>query len=214
MNSIFPGAAFGCAILLAWLANHIHAALSLPLLAACLGLPLLPAGSRTALFRSLEFHRRGWLCVLFLAVLYSAGFHLLAWLFIHFYLKTYVLLPSPAGFLEYCMNTVPWMIIMVLAEEFFFRAYLQETVFLSLFGSQRIKALHYRNVAASFLFALAHMVVYHSLLHFYTFFGGLALGWVITRSERSIWPGTMLHLTVNLLNHWQKNFLIVNIPWL
>jgi len=79
-------------------------------------------------------------------------------------------------------------------EETFFRGWFQ-TIF-----SRKIGAF-YAVIAASFLFACAHLIINPSWIRFATFFPGLIMGWLRWR-HGSVMPAILYHALGNVWSVW------------
>lgn len=105
---------------------------------------------------------------------------------------------------------------LALAEEFFFRGYLQEKVGREIWAERRLVigrlSLSYRNLFASALFGLAHVIALTSPHAAGTFFSGLILGEVVERSRGSIGPATLLHTGFNFISTLFLHLLMLNFP--
>jgi membrane protease YdiL (CAAX protease family) len=190
---------FAAVLASAWLYNRgVVWGASLFLL-CCLGLPWLDGKHwrrQAALRAAFAWQRQGWgialavtvgsiLAVLFLAARLGYGFGV---------------------FLDYARSypgeVVQWLMLvamLALAEEFFFRGYLQQTVGASLWGEQRWGMLTRKNLFAALLFGVAHLVGQPPLALPGLVLGGLALGWLVEHSRGSIWPAVLLHAVFNLM---------------
>lgn len=205
-------AAYALVVITALLINGTGSRARSAFLIACLVLPVLGVGHHE-LRRSLAVRRKGWLIAavltLLCAVLPYGG--LLA--VVKGYLGAMLLHPTIAATLAFAGQHALLFVPLALAEEFFFRGYLQETVFFTLFGERRRGPLSARNLVTSILFGLAHGLSTLSPSGLLMVFSGLGLGWVVERSEGSIWPAVFLHACSNLALAWFMQLISLNIPW-
>ncbi len=179
---------------------------------SCLILPWL-GGRPEDLLKTTLLHWQGWgiiavLICLVIVVPYSVFLAI-----IKGYLGAMFLHP-PLGKGSYFLAEKALLLVpLALAEEFFFRGYLQETVFSSIWGERAWGPISLKNFAASILFGLAHGISRLSPLGLFTIFGGLILGWVVERSGRSIWPAVALHAFSNIAVAWFRLVIGLNIPF-
>lgn len=170
-------------------------------LLCCLGLPWLDTKHwprHDALRAALGWRRQGWA----IALTVTAGFGLAA-----------LLLAARMGYgtgivLDYVRiypgalaQRLALVALLALAEEFFFRGYLQQTVGASLCGEQRWGVVTRKNLFAALLFGVAHLVGQPPLAIPGLVLSGLALGWLVERSRGSIWPAVLLHTVFNFLSY-------------
>jgi membrane protease YdiL (CAAX protease family) len=99
-------------------------------------------------------------------------------------------------------NSALVFIPIALAEEFFFRGYLQETAFANLWGERGWRGLSCKNLTAAFLFGLAHFIALDWATGVLTFFGGVLVGWLTEHSARSIGPAVFLHAAHQIAFAW------------
>jgi membrane protease YdiL (CAAX protease family) len=78
----------------------------------------------------------------------------------------------------------------VIAEEVFFRSYLYSELAPLLASCWKV------NIASSFVFALAHVVAYRSVLMFKVFLPSLLMGWLYQK-RRTIAPPVLFHWLAN-----------------
>ena len=204
---------YGIVVMAGVVCNQVSHHLCFIFMAACLILPFI-GGSTESLKRFLTLRRQGWILVISLVmlgipILYS-GFMVV----IKGYLKAMFLHPGVAGTLRYLAPQTLLVFPLALAEEFFFRGYLQETVFRSFWGQRSLGPLTLKNLSVALLFGLAHCVSRLSPFELMKVFGGLALGWLVERSGGSIWPAVALHVVSNMVMAWSKLIISLNIPWL
>ena len=120
--------------------------------------------------------------------------------------------PMTGDVASFVIERTGLFLFLALAEEVFFRGYLQETVFASLWGGRGWKVVSFKNAAASLLFGLLHVVGYLQPHRFVTALGSLYLGWLMERSERSIWPVVVVHTAANLALAWTGWVARLNLP--
>jgi len=185
--------------------------MALVFLSACLVLPWLGGRSETLLKTTL-LHWQGWGKVIVLISLVIVVPYVAFLVIIKGYLGAMLLHPNLIQGLYFLAKKALLLAPLALAEEFFFRGYLQESVFFSLWGERRFGPLSFKNLLAAALFALAHGVSYLSLVGFLTVFGGLILGWIVERSGRSIWPAVALHGISNIAIAWFSLLISMNLP--
>ena len=164
----------------------------------CLGLPWLDARhwpQHDALRVALAWRRQGWVIALTVTVGYGLAMLLLA---ARLGYGTGVLLDTVRSYPDALTQRLVSVTLLALAEEFFFRGYLQETVGASLWGRQRWGLLTRKNLFAALLFGMAHLVGQPPLAIPGLVLSGLALGWLMERSHGSIWPAVLLHAVFNL----------------
>lgn len=164
-----------------------------------------------------SFRKEGWplAFLLLLAVLLAPYLGLV--LMTRGYLKAFFIHPDLKGALGFWGGKMLVASGLAAAEELFFRGYLQEGLFRRLWGTKGIgrrkdALLTYKNLASSLLFALAHVISYGSLLRLGAFFSSLLLGWVVERSERSLWPAALLHTVSNVAGSWFWLIISLNFP--
>ncbi len=190
---------FVAVIASAWLYNRGVGWSAGLFLCCCLGLPWLDGrrwSQQGGLHAALAWRRAGW----GIALAVAAGAVLAA-----------LFLAARQGyglgvFLDYAVSYPGGLVqrltlvtMLALAEEFFFRGYLQESVGASLWGEQGWGLLTRKNLFAALLFALAHLVGQPLLVVPGHVLSGLALGWLVERSRGSIWPAVLLHTLTNLV---------------
>jgi membrane protease YdiL (CAAX protease family) len=162
----------------AWRFNHGAPWMGSVFVVSSLGLPW-TGRERGALRAALAWPRRGWGIALPLAALYLlVGAWRTPWAAVR-------------------ADRVAVQCILALAEEFFFRAYLQEGVGQTQWGTRGWGPLTGKNLFAAALFGLAH-ALYHVPSAPLIACGGLALGWLVERAEGSIWPAVALHAASNI----------------
>lgn len=88
------------------------------------------------------------------------------------------------------------------AEEFFFRAWLQESVFGARWGGARAGPVTRKNLAAASVFAAAHALALGPLAGLGALPAGLVFGWVMERSRGGVWPAAALHAASNAGWFW------------
>lgn len=195
-----PLAFYGLVVLAGWLANAWRWEAVYLLVAACLLLPLLDR-SRTGLARALTWRREGWGWALALSTLATVGVVLFfagtrAWQ------GAALQTPAESSLWAFAAGQLALWLPLAVAEEFFFRGYLQETVGASLWGERRIGrgrlAVSVKSFVAALLFGLAHALAWESVGGLWTLFSGLLLGVLVERSRGSLWPATLLHAGLNV----------------
>ena len=179
---------------------------------AALGLPWLAIPKPSSSLFVIK--HEGWKLLLLSAVLILGLPYLTLLAIVNGYLRAMLIHPSLGSALRFLADNVGSISLVALAEEFFFRGYLQETVFSTFWDKRALGPLSLKNLAASSLFGLAHVVTHLSPLEFLQAFNGLAMGWLVERSGGSIWPAVALHMLSNLVVIWFKLLISLNIPWL
>ncbi len=169
-------------VLAAWAFNRGHVWAGSVFVLAGLGLPWLDGFERTRP-RALALRRPGW----GLALPLSLGYLLVA----------IALKPGPLRPTWEIQQTV-----IALVEEFFFRGYLQEHVGAARWGTSGWGPLSRKNLLAALLFGLAHLLARPSPAVLLITLSGLGLGWLVERSEGSIWPAVILHAISNTAIAW------------
>ncbi len=193
------------------LANRGLPAASLLFYGLLLGAPLLEI--RPAAYpRLFGLRRRGFSLALGLAALAAGALYAAAFLLAKVWLRGLFLHPGPMETASFLGGKLLLLAPGALAEEVFFRGYLQETVFAARWGDRRMGPLSYRNLAAAGLFALSHVIAGLSFRPLHTFPGGLLLGWLVERAGGHLWPAVFLHLFANLLSAWAATLLRLNLP--
>ena len=185
--------------------------MALVFLSACLVLPWLGGRSETLLKTTL-LHRQDWGIVIILISLVIVVPYVVFLVVIKGYLGAMLLHPNLTQGVYFLAKKALLLAPLALAEEFFFRGYLQESVFFSLWEERRFGSLSFKNLFAATLFGLAHGVSYLSPAGFLTVFSGLILGWVVERSGRSIWPAVVLHAISNIAIAWFSLLISMNLP--
>ncbi len=194
------------------LSNRGNNHMALVFLSACLVLPWL-GGQSEALLKTTLLRRQGWGMTVFLMSLAIIVPYLSFLAIIKGYLGAMFLHP-PLGKGSYFLAEKALLFApLALAEEFFFRGYLQETVFSSIWGERACGPMSLKNLVASTLFGLAHGISRLSPLGLFTIFGGLILGWVVERSGKSIWPAVALHAVSNIAIAWFRLIIGLNMPF-
>lgn len=178
---------------------------------ASLGIPLY-ASSVHELKQMLGFGKQGWLIAGSLALLGAILFYAGLLAIVKGYLKAMLLHPGLKESLKILTEKVLLAMPLAFVEEFFFRGYLQEKVFASVWQNRAYGFLTYKNLVTSLLFGLAHGI---SLLSFgacLTIFGSLILGLTVEKSQKSILPAAGLHTLSNAAVGWFKIVVGMNIP--
>lgn len=191
---------FGLVALAGWLTNFWRAGAIYLLVTLCLLLPLL-AGERMALRRALHWPQEGWLPALALSGLALAGpVALLAMARLASGAAFHTLPAAEAG--AWLLQRLALLLPLALAEEFFFRGYLQEGVGRRLWGKAQVRLgavpISRKNAFAALLFGLAHVLAQASPVAGGTVLSGLVLGALVEHSRGSIWPPVLLHTGLNL----------------
>lgn len=206
--------AYGLVVLTAALFNQAWPGMFGAFIVACMGLPLL-SGRRRAIVEMLGLRRQGWawagalsagalLACVGAALALVAGY--LRGLFVH---------PGLADTMHFLTGKAALVLPLALAEEFFFRAYLQEGVFAGAWGGRGWGPLTHKNLATGSLFALAHVLSRQQPAALLLVFGGVLMGWVMERSGRSVWPAVALHAASNMAVAWLVWVAGLNrLPWL
>jgi membrane protease YdiL (CAAX protease family) len=195
-------------VLAALLFNQGYAGMGVFFWLACIGLPLVD-GRRAELLTLLRLERRGWLLATALMAGAAALICAAQWFSILWMSRKSLAAPPPAGVLA----QVVWALLLSLAEEFFFRGYLQEVVFAGRWGRRGWGPLTRKNLAAAGLFALAHLLSRLRPGALGILVGGLVAGWVMERSGRSLWPAVALHVFVNMATAWAAETWALNAGW-
>ncbi|MFO7598866.1 MAG: JDVT-CTERM system glutamic-type intramembrane protease [Candidatus Desulfacyla sp.] len=210
-----PFVSCGMVALLGCLSNQVHPLFSVFFLASCLVLPWLGKNAdHGRLMERLVLRRDGWLLSLTLACLYALGPFLFLLAVMQWFFQALFLNPGLEIFIQLIGKGMIAFLPIAVAEEFFFRGYLQETVFFSRWGDQRIGPFRYRNLAASGLFALTHVLSLLSPIKVFTFVAGMILGRVVIQSRSNIWPAVALHAFANAANEWLLVLYRMNLPWI
>lgn len=188
---------YALVVLSARLFNQGHAWIGSLFILACLGLPWL--GRLPGVAQVLVIRRQGWHLALTLSLGYVLIFGLVLMAARH---RAHAPLDwkKEIDFLLSQQVVVQW--ILALAEEFFFRGYLQEKVGAALWDRQRWGPLTRKNLMIALLFGLAHAISRPSLAALLIAAGGMCLGWLVERSGRSIWPAVLLHAVSNMAIAW------------
>jgi len=203
---------YAVVVITALLFNRLRVEMLIVFSLACLGLPFI-GGRLDEIIRTIALYPGGWKTAMGLT---------LVWLLVPFlgllavvkgYLGAIFLHPSSRDSLVYLAQKGLLIAPLAVAEEFFFRGYLQETVFRRLWRESRIGPLSLKNLATSMLFGLAHGISYLTPTAFITFFSGLLLGWLTERAGGSIWPATALHAVGNLNIAWLGLLISMNVKW-
>lgn len=106
--------------------------------------------------------------------------------FIYGILSSLIYLPFLSGISLYNFNQLP----QVLAEEIFFRGYIQNEIL-------KYTNIHISIIITSILFMIPHLVLSFSVISFLTFFPSLIFGYLYYLSK-SIWASSIFHLFSNL----------------
>jgi membrane protease YdiL (CAAX protease family) len=188
--------------LLAALHNRGHEVFGVAAVLSCFAFPL-AMGARPASW--LAWPRSGWILPLVVS--------LWLWLVpttavvaaVRFHVQGLLYHPTAFGFLGWLAERLPICVILVAAEEFFFRGWLQQSICV------RTR----RPVAwSAALFALAHVAT-TGLVGFTPlwFVSGCTLGWVTRRAGGSLWPALVLHASGNLALAWTGTLIAMNLPF-
>ncbi len=118
--------------------------------------------------------------------------------------KSFVI-PSIWAPLKHIGPKMPVILLMALAEEIFFRAYIQETTL------KRMKEKRFiitrKNLFTSIIFGAVHAVAFLNPVRAATFFPSLLFGWMAERSGGRIFYPVLYHLVCNLLAYTLPYFL-------
>ena len=204
---------YGMVVMAAVVCNQVSHHVCFIFIVSCLVLPFM-GGSREALKRFLTLRREGWILIIALIMLGILTLYAGLMVVIKGYLRAIFLHPGVANTMRYLAQQTILVLPLALAEEIFFRGYLQETVFRSLWGERGLGPLTLKNLTVALLFGLAHWASRLSPFELTKVFGGLALGWLVERSRGSIWPAVALHGVSNIVMTWSKLLIGLNIPWL
>lgn len=211
-----PLAFYGLVVLAGWLTNFWRGEAVYLLVACSLLLPLV---EREAVDwgRCLAWRREGWgwsLALTGLAIGGGLGLLVTA----RALQGAATEFPQSGFVLKVVATSLALWIPLAMAEEFFFRGYLQESVGSRLLGGQRIGArwvsLSLKNLWASALFGLAHALAQASLYGLAMFVSGLLFGAIVERSRGSIWPAVLLHAGLNSAGLLAWRLLELNYPLL
>jgi membrane protease YdiL (CAAX protease family) len=194
-------------VLTATLSQRVNDMFIFAFLCACLVLPLF-AGETQSLAQTLAPRGAWWRIALLLAIGSFAGLYAANWLAVKVYWGTILLQPTLESQIAFGARQFAIYLPLAFAEEFFFRGYLQETVFAARWGERGWGALTRKNLAAAILFGLAHVVSHVSLGQLPRVLSGIVLGWVVERSERSILPATFLHAASNVAVAWAASLMV------
>lgn len=197
------------------IANKVFPLGAVPFLLSCLLLPWLDRHiDHDRLRETLRPGRSGWILSVILASIYVIGPFLFLYGITRWYLHALFLNPGTGTFFALISKGMWSYLPVAVAEEFFFRGYIQETVFSNRWGDHRVGPFYSRNLMASGLFALTHVITFFSPTKLFIFFGAMIVGRVIIQSRRSIWPGVFLHAFANAANEWLRLLYRTNLPWL
>ena len=207
---------YGLVVLAGWLTNFWRREAVYLLLACSLLLPLV---DREAVEwgRCLTWRREGWgwsLALTGLAIGGALGLLVAA----RALQGASTQFPQSGFVLTVVAGSLALWIPLAVAEEFFFRGYLQESVGRSLWGERRMgqgwASLSLKNLWASLLFGLAHALAQASLYGLAMFVSGLLFGAIVERSRGSIWPAVLLHAGLNSAGLLAWRLLELNYPLL
>lgn len=201
---------FSVVVGLGLLANQKGPALTTLFFLAALGLPWLATPKPSSSLFTIK--HQGWKLVLLGSILVLGSTYFIFLIVIKGYLKAIFIHPALNETFLFLVDKVKIAFPLALAEEFFFRGYLQETVFSGIWVKRSIGPFSYKNLATSLLFGLAHVVTYLSPLELLKVFSGLGFGWLVERSRGSIWPAVAVHTIGNLAIGWFKLLVGLNIP--
>jgi membrane protease YdiL (CAAX protease family) len=204
---------YALVVIAALLFNRGTSSMAALFLLACLALPLL-GGTLTSLQQTLVIRRSGWAMTAVLSLLLAIVPYGMLLVAVKGYLRAMLLHPTLVETTHFLVRRAPLLLTLALAEEFFFRGYLQETVFRVHWGTRSWGLVTRKNLAASLLFGVAHGVSALSPLGLLKVFSGLVLGWLVERSDGSIWPAVVLHALSNLAIAWFALLIGLNGPWL
>ena len=114
------------------------------------------------------------------------------------WMKASFVVPEGAALLDALRRSLLLTATAALPEEFFFRGWIQETVYVRL-GAPAFLFISRKNLLTSFLFGAAHAIAFLNPLSAATFFPSLLFGWITERSDGSIVPSIFLHAVSNLV---------------
>lgn len=213
-NILFLGkgiAFYGFVVFAALLYNKGNECTEIIFILGCLLLPWL-GGRSEGLLKTTLLHWQGWGITIILISLVIVVPYLVFLAIIKGYLGAMFLHPALTKGFYFLAEKVLLLAPLALAEEFFFRGYLQETVFSSFLGERAWGPITLKNLTASTLFGLAHGVTRLSPQGLLAIFTGLILGRIVERSGRSIWPAVAVHAIANLAIAWFTLVINLNIP--
>jgi membrane protease YdiL (CAAX protease family) len=194
-------------VLTATLAQRVNDVFILVFLCACLVLPLF-TGETRSLAQTLALRRAGWIIASLLAIGSFVGLYAANWITVKVYWGTILLQPALESQIAFCARQFAIYLPLAFAEEFFFRGYLQETVFAARWDARGWGFITRKNFAASALFGLAHIISHASLFELPRVLSGVILGRVVERSARSILPATFLHAASNVAVVWAQSLMV------
>ena len=204
---------YGLVVMAAVICNQVSHHVCFIFIVSCLVLPFM-GGRAEALKRFLTLRREGWILVVVVVLVGLSALYAALMGVVKGYLGAMFLHPGVADTVQYVVRQTILVFPLALAEEVFFRGYLQEAVFRGLWGERGLGPLTLKNLTVALLFGLAHWASRLSPFELTKVFGGLALGWLVERSRGSIWPAVALHTVANLVIAWSKVVIGLNTPWL
>lgn len=193
-------------VALAWIANRTPAPWRtiawVAFWAACLGLPLLDGCRLSAL---LSWRRGGWRIVAAMIVAGILVGYLWLWIFTPLVYGFPFRHPPIADTLRFLGGQILLWAPLALAEEVFFRGYVQQHAGARRWGNRSWGPVAIRTWFAAALFGAAHLAARPSFVGAWTLLGsGLVLGWIMQRSEGSVWPAVALHAAGNIGMAWLR----------
>ena len=190
---------YGLIVLLARLFNRGNALTGGLFVVACLALPWVCA-SPSDLRRSIHVRRSGWALAvaigagyLVLSLVWSSGIVPLGGVGISWWWR------AAADRVGLTMGSLLARLTLAVAEEFFFRGFIQLSVLELVFHGPKRGLISRPNAIAAVAFGLAHLAASRSPGSLLSIPGGLALGWLVEWSDDSIWPSVAVHTVSNLV---------------
>ena len=192
------------------LANRWGEVGTLLLVAVCVGIPLLDRPH--ALRQSLHLRRRGWrLAIVLGSVLFGLPWGLM--LGVRLWLGAENFQPPAQHALGFTAQHLLAALPLVVAEEIFFRGYLQETLLADHWRGRRWAGFAARTWVVALLFGLVHVSARLQPVALVTMLGGLLFGWLTEISEGQIGPAILLHLCTNVAIATTIWLVSISLPW-
>ncbi len=176
-----------------------------------MGIPLY-TGTNRELKQMLGFRTSGWLIAASLAMLGAILFYAGLLAIVKGYLKAMLLHPGLKESVKILTEKIFLAMPLAFIEEFFFRGYLQEKCFASVWQNRSLGFLTYKNLVVSLLFGIGHGISHLSFWACLTIFGSLVLGRVMEKSDKSILPAAAMHTVSNAGSEWFRLIVGMNIP--
>ncbi len=151
------------------------------------------------LFAFLKPNNEGMKLFFFLSFLILIFFPPVFFLYFKYFIHLNFSIPNFLQIISALKKSLFLLILAALPEEIFFRAFLQETVFEKLSG-KLFFIITKKNFIVSLLFGATHAIAFLDITRGATFFPSLLFGFIVEKSNKSIFYSIMFHAVANTLN--------------